>query len=281
MELAQRDKMRDVMRLRGGLVRIVVMRDRLHLSLTVVLVLCVQVLIGRSVAQAHELTFSSGAGSASLVELYTSEGCSSCPPAEKWLGDLKNSPGLWTEIFPVNFHVDYWDGLGWPDRFASPSYTQRQRDYAARLGQDSVYTPEFVVDGAEFRGWFHGQPLPQAGAKSGELKVSLEGDKISGSYEPPAGNAPRELTLHLAILGAGLVSDVKAGENDGRRLKHDFIVLGFRSVPLEAAGNGELQATPVTIKSATGDAPAAVVGWVSDGGGAILQIAGGWLSSAR
>jgi len=240
-----------------------------------------QILIGRADAQSPEITFSNSAAKASLIELYTSEGCSSCPPAEAWLGGLKSSPKLWTEIFPLNFHVDYWDGLGWPDRFASPGYTQRQRDYASSLGQDSVYTPEFVVDGAEFRGWFHGEPLPHAAAKAGQLKIAFAGGKFSGSYVPADGGSARGLSLNIAILGEGLVSDVKAGENDGRQLKHDFIVLGFTTTPLAAAGGSAMQAGPVAIKSATGDSPAAVVGWVSGSDGSILQIAGGWMSSVR
>jgi hypothetical protein len=248
---------------------------------SVALMLCVQVLIGRADGQSHEMTFSSSAAKASLIELYTSEGCSSCPPAEAWLGDLKTSPKLWTEIFPVNFHVDYWDGGGWPDRFAGPNYTQRQRDYAARLRQDSVYTPEFVVDGAEFRGWFHGEPLPHAAAKEGQLKISFSDGNFSGTYTPADGGSTRGLNLNIAILGAGLVSDVKGGENGGRQLQHDFIVLGFALTPLTAAGSGAMQAGPVTIKSATGDSPAAVVGWVSGSDGAIVQIAGGWIAPAH
>ena len=89
-----------------------------------------------------------------MIELYTSEGCSSCPPAEAWLSTWKSSPDLWKSVFPVAFHITYWDDLGWTDSFAQPAFTQRQRDYAARLGQDSVYTPEFVVNGREWRGWF-------------------------------------------------------------------------------------------------------------------------------
>ena len=252
------------------------MRDRFRFLRTVVFVLCAQVFMGRAGAQSRDMTFSSGAASGSLVELYTSEGCSSCPPAEAWLGDRKNSPGLWTKVFPVSFHVDYWDGLGWPDRFARPEYTQRQRDYAARLGQDSVYTPEFVVDGAEFRGWFHGQPLPEAAAKGGDLKLAVKDGRFSGSYVPAGEGSTRGLTLNIAVLGMGLVTEVKAGENDGQQLKHDFIVLGFRSVQLVSESKGSWQAGPMEIKSSTGDLPVAVVGWVSGSGGAILQIAGGW-----
>ena len=81
-----------------------------------------------------ETTFQSGPQRVSLLEVYTSEGCSSCPPAESWLGEFKNQARLWKEIVPVAFHVDYWDGLGWKDRFAREEYTSRQRAYSDSLG---------------------------------------------------------------------------------------------------------------------------------------------------
>ena len=108
----------------------------------------------------QDVVFKSSGAPSSLIELYSSEGCSSCPPAEEWLNHLKGDAGLWKSVFPVAFHVDYWDGLGWPDRFARAEYTQRQRDYAARLRQDSVYTPEFVLNGLE---WRPSQGIPDRG----------------------------------------------------------------------------------------------------------------------
>src|SRR5688572_1610666 len=86
-----------------------------------------------------------------LLELYTSEGCSSCPPADRWLSDLKDDPGLWKNFVPVAFHVDYWDHLGWKDKFARAAHTSRQRRYADEWGANTVYTPGLVLDGAEWR----------------------------------------------------------------------------------------------------------------------------------
>ena len=91
-----------------------------------------------------ETTFQSGPQRVALLEVYTSEGCSSCPPAESWLSEFKNQARLWKDIVPVAFHVDYWDGLGWKDRFAKEEYTSRQRAYSAAWGTSSVYTPGFV-----------------------------------------------------------------------------------------------------------------------------------------
>ena len=180
--------------------------------------------------------------------------CSSCPPAESWMNGLKNAPGLWKNLFPVGFHVDYWDNLGWPDRFASSAYTQRQQAYAARSGQDSVYTPEFIVDGAEWRrGIFSGRALPATAAnKSGEFSVTVSGGerKLSARYVPPAGDTHRTFDLNVAWLGFNLVSDVKRGENAGRKLDHDFWCCF--SAPADASGNGGgggVQSGPVPVKS--------------------------------
>ena len=226
----------------------------------------------------QDMVFKNGGSKATLVELYSSEGCSSCPPAEAWLTNLKDSPDLWTNIFPVAFHVDYWDGLGWPDRFAKPAYTQRQRNYAAQLGQDSVYTPEFVTGGREWRGWFHGERKPSnENATSGELTLQVKdaGKKISAVYLPTSGADSKAYTVNVALLGVNILSDVKGGENGGRQLQHDFIVLDFASKPLIKGQSFE--SGPIELKPSTGDSPGAIVAWVSDSDGSIVQIAGGWL----
>ena len=127
-------------------------------------------------------TFESGATQSTLAELFTSEGCSSCPPAEKWLSALKSNQDLWKTIIPVAFHVDYWDRLGWRDRFAKPEFTSRQQRYAAAWGGDSVYTPGFVVNGKEWRSWFGGNAVPTTSSKIGILRVSLgAAGKLSAS----------------------------------------------------------------------------------------------------
>ncbi len=228
---------------------------------------------------AQDRVFKNSAATGHLIELYSSEGCSSCPPAEAWLNHLQNAPGLWKDIFPVAFHVDYWDGLGWPDRFARPEYTQRQRDYAARLNQESVYTPEFVVNGREWhRSWLGGGALPsEAAAKTGELALTVHADgQFSGSYQPRA-STTKTPVLNIALLGLNVSTDVKRGENSGEKLKHDFVVLGFSSTPMQAQENKSFQANPGPMKSSTNDAPGAVVAWVSNADGAILQVTGGWL----
>jgi hypothetical protein len=229
--------------------------------------------------QAQTVIFKNQGAQATLVELYSSEGCSSCPPAEAWVSTLKEAPGLWTSLFPVVFHVDYWDGLGWPDRFAKAAYTQRQRNYAAQLGQDSVYTPEFVVGGREWHGWLDGERQPPASVPTlGELSLRVErgGGQVSASYAT-AGDSPiRGGTLNVALLGVGISSRVERGENGGRELRHDFVVLDFKS---EAwPGGPRPESGPIALQAATGDPPGAIVAWISRGDGSIVQVAGGWLN---
>lgn len=245
------------------------------LKLTVITILASA---GTVPLHSQDIVFKNSGARATLVELYSSEGCSSCPPAEAWISNLKTSPSLWTKIFPVAFHVDYWDGLGWPDRFAKPAYTQRQRNYAAQLGQDSVYTPEFVTSGREWRGWFHGeQRLPAPTATSGELSLNIKdgGKTVSASYLPASQVGSAAYTVNIALLGVNVLSDVKGGENGGRQLQHDFVVLDFKSKPMMS---GQIfESGRVDLKPSTDDPPGAVVAWVSDTNGSIVQVAGGWL----
>lgn len=226
----------------------------------------------------QDIVFKNNGSKATLVELYSSEGCSSCPPAEAWISDLKSSPTLWSQLFPVVFHVDYWDGLGWPDRFAKPAYTQRQRNYAAHLGQDSVYTPEFVTNGREWRGWFHGERQPANETEtSGELSLQVKngGKQIFAFYSSTSQASSQPLVVNIALLGVNVLSDVRGGENGGRKLQHDFVVLDFESRPLEKGQS--FRSGAVNLKPSTDDPPGAIVAWVSAPDGSIVQMAGGWL----
>lgn len=173
-------------------------------------------------SRSADVIFQSTAARTHLLELYTSEGCSSCPAAERWLSQLQRSPRLWKEIVPIAFHVDYWDGLGWPDRFASKAYTARQRSYAAAWGSGTVYTPGFVLDGREWLGRAL-ESIPQPVAVTGVLSATIHNSKtVVINYQP---GRPGKWEVHAALLGFGLESDVQAGENSGRKLLHDFVVL--------------------------------------------------------
>lgn len=167
------------------------------------------------------LEFSSQSQKTTVVELYTSEGCSSCPPADKWLSSLKSDPRLFKTLIPMAFHVDYWDRLGWPDRFASQDYSERQRALVSEGILSQVYTPGIVVDSDEWRGWFNGQrKVDSALSKPGPLSASVEQGELRVVFD-----ADETFTVHVAALGMGLVTEVEAGENRGRQLQHDFVVL--------------------------------------------------------
>jgi hypothetical protein len=223
-------------------------------------------------ADAGEIVFESKPARAHLLELYTSEGCSSCPPAETWMSALKGEPRLWQDIVPVAFHVDYWDRLGWRDPFASKLWTERQTQYSAHWKTESVYTPAFVLDGKE---WHYGK-LPEAAAETpGVLKITVNGERVSALFNASHSSADR-YDIHVARLGFSLRTDVTAGENGGRKLVHDFVVLGLTNETLGSDAK-ELQLPASSTKSAP-DARTAIAAWITAPGQLEpIQAVGGWL----
>ncbi|MES1166555.1 MAG: DUF1223 domain-containing protein [Pseudomonadota bacterium] len=227
-------------------------------------------------AHAGEQRFASGPARTSLVELYTSEGCSSCPPAERWLGTLRDQPGLWRDFVPVEFHVNYWDRLGWPDRFASRDFTQREYDYSSAWGAGSVYTPCVVRDGAESR---VGVDLhAPAGTAPGVLTVVVGTDgKCRVEFTPVAGGRTA-YEAHFAWLGGGITSRVTAGENRGETLRHEFVALALASRELVPVA-GTLQSEFTRPRPADSSPPRrAIAAWVTRRGDPVpIQAVGGWL----
>ena len=189
----------------------------------------------RPAAAAAAQTITSGPARTALLELFTSEGCSSCPPAETWLSALAKSDHAWKDVVPVAFHVDYWDYLGWRDAFARPEFSERQRDYSEAWKSDRVYTPGFVLDGSEWRGWFDGKSLPATGGTAGRLALNIDTGGVGVRFEAPAAT-DRKLVAHVAVLGMGLTRAITAGENKGKTLTHDFVVLDEQEIPLTADG---------------------------------------------
>jgi hypothetical protein len=228
-------------------------------------------------ATAAELRFQSGEKQTSLVELYTSEGCSSCPPAEAWLSKLKSNPGLWKDFVPVAFHVDYWDRLGWRDRFAAGAWTQRQYAYASLLRGEPVYTPEFVVNGNEWREWFRNGRLPKSDTRVGILSATTnDRKKFSISYR--RANLS-DLEAHVALLGCGIDSKIGGGENNGRQLQHDFVVLDHRAMLM--ARDAEIARANVAFEKTAQEVPqTAIAIWITRAKQlAPLQATGGWLGN--
>ena len=217
--------------------------------------------------------FRSGPAQVPLLELFTSEGCSSCPPAERWLGDLRTKPGLWRDFVPVAWHVDYWDRLGWPDRFASRAYTERQYAYAASWDSDRVYTPCFVRAGEEWHPR-QGPLIKENNGTPGDMEIEVRGTQVIVRYEPVHSKSA-STRVHIALLGGGIESPVKRGENRGKRLRHEFLVLGTGSALLlsgEATLSLPVAAPDVKIERH------GLAAWITeDGAIAPVQATGGWL----
>lgn len=231
----------------------------------------------------------SGPGHVALLELFTSEGCSSCPPAEAWMsrfaaaGESQSENILWRDVVPVVFHVDYWDNLGWPDALASPAHTARQRAYAAAWGSGSVYTPGFVLDGREWPGFQNRENLPPPRARAvGRLEI-FEADsknRYTVRFAPVSTlGSLKNLSAQLFLLGSGIRTEIRRGENAGRALIHDFAVLSEVQGPMNKSAGA--WSANFTLPSPTLSAPrlalAATV--AQPGETAPLQAVGGWIPS--
>lgn len=222
---------------------------------------------------AETLNFESGVKQNILVELYTSEGCSSCPPAESYLNGLKNSNELWHKYVPVAFHVDYWDYIGWKDDYASKKFGQRQSRYASLSRAATVYTPAFMVNGSSWRRGIFGGSLPETDSSVGKLGVSVTDSELSANYKATANyNSP--LKLNVAVLGMELTSHISRGENEGRTAQHEFVVVGFDAVDSDSS-TWKMKLPKLHYANAKQYALAV---WVSEGNNPTpIQVVGGLL----
>jgi hypothetical protein len=242
--------------------------------------ICLLGMLAGIAANAAPIAFQSSERQTTLLELYTSESCNSCPPAESWLSELKTAPGLWSEFVPVAFHVAYWNNLGWRDKLSSEQFSARQKNYAHVWSAENIYTPEFILNGKEWQNWsgFKGAPSASA-AKAGVLQVSSDDGKHWQASFVPAENGTADYQLTTALLVSETSSDVKGGENAGRHLNHDFAALSLITRPLASQTNG-LQGEFIIdadLKGITGRLALAV--WVTRSGHIEpLQATGGWLS---
>lgn len=199
---------------------------------------------------ASECTAASGNTRRVLLELYTSEGCSSCPPADRWLSRLPETGLAPGSVIPVAFHVDYWNDLGWPDRFSQPGFSARQRSTSGRDGASYVYTPQFLADGHDFRAGGGYDTLRQKARTSGatpakvRLTVTLDssGNETRVRTETDPGGLPGPVDLFLVVTENGLSSKVAAGENSGRSLDHDAVArLLLGPFPVATTGPTEVR----------------------------------------
>ncbi len=169
-----------------------------------------------------------------LVELYTSEGCSSCPPADRWLSSLGARGYAPARVVPIALHVDYWDYIGWKDPFAKSAFSARQRKLAQVMKARAVYTPQVLLQGRDFRGWSGAgfdREVARINALPARARISLtldaaRRDALEVSVEAAVADPAQRTAagLYLASYENKLLSQVRAGENEGRTLAHDYVV---------------------------------------------------------
>ena len=223
---------------------------------------------------AERQRFVSGPAQVSMIELFTSEGCSSCPPAEAYLNGLQNEPGLWTKYIPLAFHVDYWNYLGWKDRFSDAAYSARQRQYARERLMLTVYTPAFFVNGEPWRPQRH-PDIPLSDTRVGKLTVDVIGTQYRAVFELAESNS-KALQLNVALLGMGLTTNIRAGENAGRQAQHDFVVLSWQRFESD---DGRWRGALPAPALARDTSRLALVAWVSKlDNPTPLQAVGGYLA---
>jgi len=229
-----------------------------------------------AVVLSQTVTFKSGSRQAHLIELFTSQGCSSCPPAERWLNAWSDHPDLWKKIVPVAFHVDYWDRLGWSDIYASSRFSSRQRNYQHSGNVNAVYTPGFVVNGVEWRGYYKGARLPATEAALGSIEAVLSDKSLSIAFtfvsEREAWLLPVE--LNVAVLGVGITTNVEAGENARRHLAQDFVVLSHIK---QLSGDGQWRLKMPDYQRPEVSRYALAVWATQPVSREVIQATGGWL----
>jgi len=175
------------------------------------------------------MVFSAGAANIArapvLVELFTSEGCSSCPPADRHLQQLDSHAIVLSE------HVDYWNQLGWKDKFSSPEFTQRQETYAREFGLDGPYTPQMVVDGgAQFTGGDARRAAVEIEKAANRAKATIVLERTDNGARVAIESVPHEADVWLAVADDSDTTRVAAGENKGRTLAHVAVVRSLRKI---------------------------------------------------
>ena len=226
---------------------------------------------------ANELNLSSSGKKSIFIELFTSQGCSSCPPAEEYLNEFSNNKELWDKYIPIAFHVDYWDYIGWKDVFAKKEFAARQYRYAKLKHVRTVYTPAFIVNGNAWRkGFFSSLPRVQ-GLAGGLLQVKINNNQIKAVFKPSNfndGRLAKKYNLNIALLGMDIIVKIRAGENEGRQSTHSFVVLGYHS----KSSNDLSWQTFVPKNENIKSKKLALVAWVSRPEDPTpIQAVGGWL----
>jgi len=203
-----------------------------------------------------------------VVELFTSEGCSSCPVADQILSAVtKTARQEGARIYTLSMHVDYWNDLGWKDPLSAPQFTQRQREYAKALRNPSVYTPQVIVNGEVGFGGYKKKQLLRTIAEKLQKKSSVQlgfkldsNDKSTVHFSFRLNRVPKNSILQIALVERGITSKVLRGENAGRTLTHENVVWHFASYPLKANKGSAAVAIPDHVDRSQ----ASVIAFVQD-----------------
>ncbi|MFM0320106.1 DUF1223 domain-containing protein [Paraburkholderia nemoris] len=262
-------------------------RDNRYVTRAIALAVALTTLFASGLASAAGAVCASHSPShrVALVELYSSEGCNSCPPADNWLSQWKNS-GASQSIVPLALHVDYWNSLGWTDRFSQHRFTERQQTLTDLAGGHTIYTPEIFVSGRELRSWSQRDSFQsrvgQVVAEPAQANVALElkpqakgAFNVDAQFTSKAADTRAPLNAYVAVYQNALNSQVRAGENSGATLHHERVVRQWIGpVPL-VAGNAQIR-RDIRIDDADANAPAdhfGVVAFVESAAtGDVLQV---------
>ena len=173
-----------------------------------------------------------------VIELYTSEGCNSCPPADQWLSQTvaKTRGQKDNIVIPLAFHVDYWDYIGWKDAFAQPAFSQRQTTLARSGGASGVYTPQVFVNGKDDRSWTRGGGSASSARASVKFNLTSQWQGDTVVLSGKLADANPLIRLRYALTENGLVTAVKAGENRGETLHHDAVVRAYGTLASDVSG---------------------------------------------
>lgn len=241
--------------------------------------LCAIVFASNALAQ-PQCSAVSGPQTNALVELYTSEGCSSCPPADQWLTRLKTQRNQFGNIVPIALHVDYWDDIGWKDNFANPAFAKRQREMATLGHARGIYTPQIAINGQDTRSWLSDSRFKNEIASINRMPAKAEihlavNSTTAKSMQVSTSIKTAEagpLVYYLALQENNLQSTVNAGENRGELLRHDYVVRQWLG-PFKVGADGKINAShEIQLQPAWKQRDLSVVAFVQNSAtGEILQ----------
>jgi hypothetical protein len=217
----------------------------------------------------------SPAHTVALVELFTSEGCSSCPPADEFLASRRSAGLRADQAVMLSLHVDYWNAIGWKDPYSHAAFTARQRWLSDLAHTRTIYTPEFFVAGKELRNWGAAlEPtIKQVNATPAQasIAIALGPAGTGGTPVQFSAGGPPGARLYTAMVQSGLATSVGAGENSGRMLRHDYVVRDW-AVPVTLGADGKAaHARTVAIPRGAAASRYGVVAFVQAADGKVLQ----------